>query len=123
MVNLGLTSSTKRGVHMDNEVIIITTPSKIDLQRYKLMYTHGLHFQCENAKDCLIDVNHRVAKTFLKLCCASLKDTNPIDANIKYVGCKVEVLENGWFKTLVLRCNRVQFDFKQTMYLFVKEGS
>jgi hypothetical protein len=57
------------------------------------------------------------------LCCASLKDTSPIDANIKYVGCKVEVLENGWFKTLVLRCNKVQFDFKQTMYLFIKEGS
>jgi hypothetical protein len=57
------------------------------------MYTHGSHFQCENAKDCLINVNNGVAKTFLKLCCASLKDTSPIDANIKYVGCKVEVLE------------------------------
>jgi hypothetical protein len=54
-----------------------------------------------------------------------LKDTSPIDANIKYVGCKVEVLEinYGWFETLVLRCNRVQCDFKQTMYLFIKEGS
>jgi hypothetical protein len=66
-------------------------------------------FKCENAKCCLINVNHGVAKTFPKLCCASLKDTSPIDANIKYVGCKVEVLEinYGLFKTLILRCNRV----------------
>ncbi len=78
---------------MDNEVIIITTPPKIYLQRYKLMYTYGSHFQCENAKHCLIDVNHGMAKKLPKLCCVSLKDTSPIDANIKYVGCKVEVLE------------------------------
>ncbi len=44
MVNLVLTSSTKRGVDTDNE-IIITAPPKIDLQRYKLMYTYGSHFQ------------------------------------------------------------------------------
>jgi len=39
MINLVLTSSIKRGVDMDNEVIIITTPPKINLQIYKLMYT------------------------------------------------------------------------------------
>jgi hypothetical protein len=93
MVNLVLTSSTKRGVDMDNEVIIITTPPKIDLQRYKLMCTYGSHFQCENAKRCVINVNCGVAKTLPKLCSASLKDTTPIDANIKYVGCKVEALK------------------------------
>jgi hypothetical protein len=53
-------------------------------------------FKCENAKHCLIDVNHGVAKTLFKLCCASLKDTSPIDVNIKYVGCKMEVLENDY---------------------------
>jgi hypothetical protein len=66
-----------------------------------------------------------VAKTLLKFCCASLKGTSPIDANIKYVGCKMEVLEMNFaqYQTLVLRCNTVQCDFKQTMYLFIREGS
>ena len=91
-----------QGMVVPEDVEGSSKPPNLQAQRYRSMYSYGYHFRVKSAEDNANNTcGSRVAATFWRPCRSRRRGLNLVDANIKYIGQIMEIVELNY----VRHCN------------------
>jgi hypothetical protein len=103
------------GIAVPDDVEDSSRPPSLQAQRFRSMYSYGYHFRVKSAEESVNSTcDSGVAGIFRRPCRSGMRDPNPVDANLEYIGQILEIVELNYGRhcVVVLDCEWVKANYR-----------
>lgn len=105
----------ERGEEVSADVEDSSKPPSLRARRFRSMYAYGFHYRVKSAEDRLTRTcDSGVAAVFRRPCRSGLRDPNPVDATLEYIGQILEIVELNYDRHCVVLfiCDFVKTNYR-----------
>ena len=104
-----------QGIAVPEDVEDSSKPHSLQAQRFRSMYSYGYHFRVKSAEESVNNTcDSGVAAIFRRPCRSGVRDPNPVDANLEYIGQILEIVELNYGRhcIVLLVCEWVKANYR-----------